>query len=150
MKKHFYLFATTLLAVMSVTLMSCGDDNDEPSGGNIVGTWESDLSKFAVEELDEFYEGGEQLMQFRSDGTMTNVTLKIFKDKWVEAMGGKEEFEITHDTWHIDGNKVITSKVGTYEYKVKGNKLTLTPTSGIIIPVTFTRVSDSRIEKYLH
>ena len=34
--------------------------------------------------------------------------------------------------------------------KVNGNKLTLTPTSGVILPVTLTRVSDSVINKYLN
>ena len=40
MKKQLFLLAAMLLAVMSISLTACGDDNDEPgSGGDIVGTW---------------------------------------------------------------------------------------------------------------
>lgn len=33
MKKYFYLFFVALFATMSVALISCGDDDDEPSAG---------------------------------------------------------------------------------------------------------------------
>jgi hypothetical protein len=34
MKKYLYLFFVALFATMSFTLTSCGDDDDEPNGGN--------------------------------------------------------------------------------------------------------------------
>ena len=34
MKKYLYLLIVALFATMSFTLTSCGDDNDEPNGGN--------------------------------------------------------------------------------------------------------------------
>ena len=34
MKKYLYLFFVALFATMSFSLTSCGDDDDEPNGGN--------------------------------------------------------------------------------------------------------------------
>lgn len=41
MKKHLYLFFVALFATMSVSLTSCGDDDDEPSAG---GKYSCDLT----------------------------------------------------------------------------------------------------------
>ena len=34
MKKYLYLFFVALFATMSFSLTSCGEDDDEPNGGN--------------------------------------------------------------------------------------------------------------------
>ena len=117
-----------LMAVMNLSLTACGDDNDEPSGGDIVGTWECDIS----------------------DGSMVTVSAYILTDAWAQITGDTEEVEIEYDTWRISDDKIISGNGETVKFKLKGNKLTLTPTSGIIIPLTFTRVSDSRINRYLN
>ena len=48
MKKQLFLLAAMLLVVISVSLTTCGDDNDEPSGDDIVGTWECDISRTLI------------------------------------------------------------------------------------------------------
>lgn len=84
MKQFKFLFLALAVALMGMTLASCGDDKDEPSGsgGSIVGTWEYDLSKQMLEEMGEMYKSGEQLIQFRSDGTMITVNAYVYSDAW--------------------------------------------------------------------
>lgn len=150
MKKHFYLYMALLMALMSLTLTACGDDNDEPSGGDIVGTWECDISRTLIDEMSDMYKSGDELIQFRADGSMVTVSAYILTDAWAQITGDTEEVEIEYDTWRISDDKIISGNGETVKFKLKGNKLTLTPTSGIIIPLTFTRVSDSRINRYLN
>lgn len=144
------LFCVALLAAMTISLTACGDDNDEPSGGgDIIGTWECDISRTLIDEMGDIYKSGDELIQFRSDGTMVTVTAMVFTEAWAEIAGMDEDVEIDYDTWRISGDKIISGDDETMKFKVKGNQLTLTPTSGVIIPITLTRVSDSRINKYL-
>ena len=151
MKKQLFLLAAMLLAVMSISLTACGDDNDEPgSGGDIVGTWECDISRTLIDEMSDMYKSGDQLIQFRSDGSMVTVSAYILTDAWAQITGDTEEVEIEYDTWRISDDKIISGNGETVKYKLKGNKLTLTPTSGVIIPFTFTRVNDSHINKYVN
>ena len=150
MKKHFYLYMALLMAVMNLSLTACGDDNDEPSGGDIVGTWECDISQTLIDEMSDMYKSGDELIQFRADGSMVTVSAYILTDAWAQITGDTEEVEIEYDTWRISDDKIISGNGETVKFKLKGNKLTLTPTSGIIIPLTFTRVSDSRINRYLN
>lgn len=150
MKKHFYLYMALLMAVMNLSLNACGNDNDEPSGGDIVGTWECDISRTLIDEMSDMYKSGDELIQFRADGSMVTVSAYILTDAWAQITGDTEEVEIEYDTWRISDDKIISGNGETVKFKLKGNKLTLTPTSGIIIPLTFTRVSDSRINRYLN
>lgn len=151
MKKQLFLLAAMLLAVMSISLAACGDDNDEPgSGGDIVGTWECDISRTLIDEMSDMYKSGDQLIQFRSDGTMVTVNAYVLTDAWVAITGEREEVEVEYGTYRISGDKLISGDGETVKFKLQGNKLTLTPTSGIILPFTFTRVSDSVINKYLN
>mgnify|MGYP002856748034 FL=1 len=144
------LFSFALLAAMTLSLTACGDDNDEPSGGDIVGTWECDISRTLIDEMSDFYKSGDELIQFRSDGTMVTVTAYVLTDEWAQYTDKTEDVEVEYDTWRISGDKIISGDGETVKFKLQGNQLTLTPTSGIIIPLTFTRVSDSRINKYLN
>ncbi len=149
MKQLKFLFLLAV-ALMGISLTACGDDNDEPSGGDIVGTWECDISRTLIDEMSDMYKSGDQLIQFRSDGSMVTVSAYILTDAWAQITGDTEEVEIEYDTWRISDDKIISGNGETVKFKLKGNKLTLTPTSGIIIPLTFTRVSDSRINRYLN
>ena len=81
---------------------------------------------------------------------MVTVSAYILTDAWAQITGDTEEVEIEYDTWRISDDKIISGNGETVKYKLKGNKLTLTPTSGVIIPFTFTRVNDSRINKYVN
>ena len=139
-----------VLLVATVLLTACGDDNDEPSGGDIVGTWECDISRTLIDEMSDMYKSGDQLIQFRSDGTMVTVNAYVLTDAWAAITGEREEVEVEYGTYRISGDKLISSDGETVKFKLQGNKLTLTPTSGIILPFTFTRVSDSVINKYLN
>ena len=151
MKKQLFLLAAMLLAVMSISLTACGDDNDEPgSGGDIVGTWECDISRTLIDEMSDMYKSGDQLIQFRSDGTMVTVMAYVLTDTWVAITGERDDIEVEYGTYRISGDKLISGDGETVKFKLQGNKLTLTPTSGIILPLTFTRVSDSVINKYLN
>lgn len=151
MKKQLFLLAAMLLAVMSISLTACGDDNDEPgSGGDIVGTWECDISRTLIDEMSDMYKSGNQLIQFRSDGTMVTVMAYVLTDTWAAITGERDDIEVEYGTYRISGDKLISGDGETVKFKLQGNKLTLTPTSGIILPLTFTRVSDSVINKYLN
>lgn len=66
MKKIYGILMLTVLAICSVTFVSCGDDDDEedlPSGvsQSFIGTWRINLVEDEYQEWLEF--------QFKSDGT---------------------------------------------------------------------------------
>lgn len=154
MKKYLNILVAVMLAAVSFGLTGCGSDDDEPvsiDSKDLIGTWECDLVKAGVEAMSDFYESGEELMQFRADGTVVAVDVLVLKDDFVFD-GEKVDIDVTYGTWRTDGNKIIFDyddepEIGTF--KVKGNKLELTSTSPIVLTLTFTKVSDSRINKYL-
>ena len=156
MKKHLFLFGAIVLAVMGMTLTSCGDDNDEPGGGDIVGTWEADTPWLSSPGglYDEFYDYIKTYTKFNKDNTYVSVTDMILTDEWVELTGeDKHQIEIDRGSYTISGNNLTTRSY--YDetetslpctYSIKGNKMTV-KTLGMTF--TFTRVSDSMIEQYL-
>lgn len=155
MKKYLTVMVAVMLAAMSLGLSACGDDKDEPKGTNakdLIGTWESDIVRDGVDAMEFFYESGESLIQFRNDGTMVSVNVLVLKDEYVFD-GKKEDIEVEYGTWRVEGDKIYREgEDGAEEvmtFKVKGKALTLTTTSGIIASLTFTKVPDSRINKYL-
>ena len=155
MKKYLSMMVAVMLAAMSLGLSACGDDKDEPKGTNakdLIGTWESDIVRDGVDGMEFFYESGESLIQFRNDGTMVSVNVLVLKDEYVFD-GKKQDIEVEYGTWRVEGDKIYREgEDGAEEvmtFKVKGNDLTLTTTNGIIASLTFTKVPDSRINKYL-
>lgn len=157
MKRYYSLLLLIMMAVVTLGLTACGsDDNDEPEGGDIVGTWSSDLSKEIVEAMSDFYSSGEELIQYRSDGTFVSVFAYTLKPEWAELFDDDEDHvvEVERGKYTTNGNKItLVYSDGKKEidtFSVKGNTLTMTTTAGIIITATFTRVSDSEIEKYLN
>ena len=86
------------------------------------------------------------------DGTMVTVNAYICTDDCAQYTGETEdvEVEVEYNTWRISGDKIISGDGEAVKFKLQGNKLTLTPTSGVIIPFTVTRVNDSRINKYVN
>ena len=63
-----------------------------------------------------------------------------------------DEVIVERGTWKTaDGKLYMTDSEGTETalYNVSGNKLTLTSTSGVIVKMTYTRVADNSIDKYL-
>lgn len=154
MKKHFYLYMALLMAVINLSLTACGDDNDEPGGGSIVGTWEGDyLHGFeSTNGQDGIFESSKGYIKFNDDNTYISVSDIIYTDEWVQTFGGdKYEIEIEHGSYKISGNTItLKDSQQTYSpatFSVKGNKLTIV---ALGLTFTFTRVSDSVINKYLN
>ena len=133
MKKYSYLLIVMLMTLVSVGFASCGDDEDEPKGSDIVGTWQ-------IKDAE-----GETLLQFTKDGKFNEVD--IVSDE------GVDDLYIYHGTYTLSGNKLTINYVYAYEsetvdctYSVKGDQLTITSKEGSNI---LTRVKDSVIERYL-
>jgi len=155
----YYLFVAMMMAVFTTGLTACGDDSDEPEGGDIVGTWSSDLGQEIINAMDGIYSSGEDLIQFKEDGTYVEVSVLNFTKEWADFCADDEDFknpeiEIDRGTYTISGNTLtLYYSDGTKEVctvNIKGKSMTVTTTYGLIISTTFTKVSDSVINKYLH
>ena len=146
------------MAVMTAGLTACGNDNDEPVDGDIVGTWSSDLAQEMINAMGDFYSSGEDIIQFRKDGTYVEVFALHFTKEWADFYADDEDFknpeiEIERGTYTISGD-ILTLYFGDGEkevctFKIKGKSMTVTTTFGLIISTTFTKVSDSVINKDL-
>ena len=139
MKKCYYFLMVMLLTLVSVGFVSCGDDNDEPTGSGIVGTWR--LYSSDASGASGTYGDYDVLMQFTKGGVYNEV----------EIFG--TAVDVYHGTYTVSDNKLTVTYTFLYEtetvectYQIKGDKLTLTTMDGTN---TFTRVKDSVIERYL-
>ena len=137
MKTYIYSLMVLLLTMMAVGFTAC-DDDDEPNGDDIVGTWQYD-NPDETANFDLFY-------QFTKDGVFNRVT------KFHELSYGRRNFVVSSGTYTVSGKKVIISfdhgdEVVSTEnpYSVQGDKLMFI---GGDEPI-FTRVQDSVIEPYL-
>ena len=139
--KKFYLFLSVmLLTLVSVGLVSCGDDKDEPKGSDLVGTWQ-------LKAIDEDGGSYETLVQFTKNGNWNSV--EIYKD------GSEIDIDVERGTYTVSGDRITvkyTEDGKTYTeslgFEVKGDKLMLTY-DDYPVAVVFARVKDSVIEKYL-
>lgn len=141
MKKQLNFILLAVMAVFSITFVSCGNDDDEPNSA-FVGTWHTERVDGSLEPFTE----GITYTQLRSDGTYVEVDVDEEDDN---------AYEVTNGTWSVSDNKLTaTATTGiisgipvTYEIKkVEGDKITL---SFLGTAVYLVRVSDSVIEKYL-
>ena len=146
------------MAVMTAGLTACGDDSDEPDGVDIVGTWSSDLAQEMINAMEDIYSSGEDIIQFRKDGTFVEVSVLHFTKEWADFYANDEDFknpeiEIDHGTYTISGDKLTLDfddgEKDVCTFKIKGKSMTVTTSYGLIISATFTKVSDSVINKYL-
>ena len=154
MKKYYSVLAMLAMMVAALSFTACGgdddDDNTDNSGGNVVGTWVADAQK----ELGIEIEGtsSTHYFQFKEDGSMIAVDVNSYdKSVWGEYTPD-DEVIVERGAWKTaDGKLYMTDNSGTdiALYSVSGKKLTLTSTSGLIAKITYTRVSDSAIDKYL-
>ena len=138
MKQYYYLLMVMLLALVTLGVTACGDE-DDPQDSSIVGTWQLNIA-------DEPGANGTYgtycvLVQFTEDG------------EYFEAEIFSTEYYVYHGRYSVSGDKLTLSYDSGYNtktdeiiYKVKGNKLTLITTYDTS---TFTRVKDSVIEPYL-
>ena len=145
MKKYLSFIAFAMLAVFSLSFVSCSSDDDESepteNSSDIIGTWYDDY-----DNDDDF-----SYIQFKSDGTFIDVESSEDAEKGYWVQRGK---------WSISGDKLmmkVTSSddpfdiwVGTtltYDIiKIEKNKLTMSLWG---ITGTLVRVSDDAIQKYL-
>lgn len=143
MKKYIYSLMVMLLALFTVGLTACSND-DEPKGADIVGTWQYNHPD------DEEYDDYDLYYQFTKDGKFHCVW------KNHEYYYGRPNFVVNHGTYTVSGKKLIVTydsdpdggntEPSGCEYSVKGDKLMLL---GGEYP-TFIRVEDSVIEPYLN
>ena len=140
MAKYIKLLMVALFATMTFALTSCGDDDDEPSTANIVGTWKG-IDKFSVED---YYTVIDSYMQFKSDGKY--IEIDAFDDGDIDIVKG---------TWTLDGNTLTMNANNEYGFtvpytvtvkKITNKELTVTVFG---IERTYKRVTDSEIDKYL-
>ena len=141
MKKQLKFILLAVMAVFSITFVSCGNDDDEPNSA-FVGTWHTERVDGSLEPFTE----GITYTQLRSDETYVEVDVDEEDDN---------AYEVTNGTWSVSDNKLtMTATTGiisgipvTFEIKnVEGDKITL---SFLGTTVYLVRVSDSVIEKYL-
>ena len=136
MAKYLKLFMVALFATLTFTLTSCGDDDDEPSVGNIVGTWKNS--------------GGASLdfgiisyIQFSTDG------------KYVEVDIDEDEIDVIKGTWKLDGNHLNMITYNDFDMEIPSTHTIkkLTDKELIVISFgfeqTYKKVADSEIDKYL-
>ena len=128
------------LALVSVSVTSCGDDKDEPVNSDIVGTWQ-------VKGIDEDGEAYENLVQFTQNGKWHSVEIYYEFDE--------TDVDVEHGTYSVSGNKVIVTYTDdghsisqTFNYEVKGDKLMLSYLDYPVV-ITYIHVNDSVIERYL-
>ena len=107
-KKIFSLLAILFVAFMGVSLVSCGDDDDEKTGGSnesaLIGTWYYDEDDWGIEVI------------FYSD----------HKFEWTEYDDEDEDTE--SGTWSLDGTTVNLKYKGGDKVKMTfdGKKLIYT------------------------
>ena len=136
MAKYLKLFMVALFAALTFTITSCGDDDDEPSVWNIVGTWKNS--------------GGASLdfgiisyIQFSTDG------------KYVEVDIDEDEIDVIKGTWKLDGNHLNMITYNDFDMEIPSTHTIkkLTDKELIVISFgfeqTYKKVADSEIDKYL-
>lgn len=105
MKKIFSIIALSVMAIFSLTFISCSDDDDNKSSNSIVGTWT------LLEEKGE----SDYTVTFKSDGTGYS----------------SEKGESYTFTYSINGNNTliliydIDNETITYKYEIANNGNTL-------------------------
>ena len=134
MKKYLYLLFVALFATMSFSLVSCGDDDDEPNvkNGNIVGTWKVETMKIDNDWWQVDY------VRFKENGTYESVAVVSFM--------GNIDTEKDSGRWSIDGDK-ITMDGQTATIKQLNDKKMVLVLAGASI--TYNKCADSEMNAYL-
>ena len=140
MKKFLFLSMAMIMAILSLGLTACGDDNkDEPKDtkGDLVGTWKMTGSEDGYSYT--------SLVQFTKDGKFYNVEV------WTEH--GETDVDISRGTYTVKDDVITITEnydgeVDTYsvKYQIKGDQLIVTDDGYYM---TYTKAKNSEIEKYL-
>lgn len=129
-----------IVTVCMLSLNSCSDDDGEVLSSDIVGTWKWD--SFNTDETETFF--GEQYIQFGSDGQYIEVG--------IDGFGSEGEVDIIRGQWKQSGNTITVSGNGVPTTTTEITELTDTDLTLVTlgIPMSYKRVADSEIEKYLN
>lgn len=140
MKKYLYQFMVALMAVASFAFVSCSDEEDETLSSDIVGTWKWD--SFNTDETEVLF--GQQYIQFGVDGQWIEVDIR--------GLGSEGEVDIMRGQWRQSGNTITVSGNGVPTTTTEITELTETDLKLVTlgIPMSYKRVADSEIEKYLN
>ena len=140
MKKYLNLFFMAIVTVCMLSLNSCSDDDGEVLSSDIVGTWKWD--SFNTDETETFF--GEQYIQFGSDGQYIEVG--------IDGFGSEGEVDIIRGQWKQSGNTITVSGNGVPTTTTEITELTDTDLTLVTlgIPMSYKRVADSELEKYLN
>ena len=165
MKKFYYFMMAMLMAMTTLSLTACGDDDEEDGpnggGGNIEGTWKGNLTNDWYDEEDaDYIEKAEALIQFKKGGKYVSVTIIHYTKKGIEEIRQYEpnfknpQVEVDNGTYSVNGNKLTTfdseGERDESTFSISGKKLTITYIEdGQEVKMTFTRVDDKEINKYL-
>ena len=137
MKKYFKLLFVAIFATMTLSLASCKDDNDEPKGGDLVGTWMLDQQPLNTEYL-----------QFSSNGDFVKVDVpgEVFDDPFWSA-----GIDVYRGKWSRNGNTINIVYDDGDKFSVKIEKITSTQLHVVVLGIkgVYERVPDSTIDKYL-
>ena len=136
MAKYLKLFMVALFATFTFTLTSCGDDdepNEDVSKSKIIGTWKVNTMQISDSWNQIDYD------RFNEDGSYINVTVVVFE--------GMEDVVKSTGRWSLNGNKItIDGTAGTIK-SISDSKMIVSSPMG---DVTYTRCSDSEMNKYLN
>lgn len=111
MKKNlFNLIAILMIAVMSVSFVSCGSDDDKEESGiseSILGTW--------------------YMLESDSYGWVIHVTMSSIKEYELYKSSGKWKLESAGSAYGytINGNKLTSLDGGTVSVSISGNSMTV-------------------------
>ena len=139
MKKYLSILVAVMLAALSFTLTSCGDDDEDDPQVNydlLIGTWE-ETTPLIVNSGETHYS------KINADGSLVDVSLE------------DGEIEISYSKWTRKGNIIYSTSLEegwediTLEVEIKELTKTEMVLRTIGITQTFKRVPDSTIAPYL-
>ena len=132
MKKYYYLLVVMLMALVSVSFSSCGDD--EPKGSSIVGTW------------NYFEDNGDvTLLQFTKGGQFNEVDL-VADEGVVDIYVYRGKYTVSGDKLTITYVYANESETVDCTFRVNEEELMISSNG---TTKTLLRVDDSVIEEYL-
>lgn len=142
MKKYLSILVAVMLAALSFTLTSCGDDDENEPGETtdntelLIGTWKETTP--SVQQM-----GYTHYSKISNDGIIIDVTIE------------DDEVEIGRSTWTLKDNTIYATSLEpeledlTFEFKILKLSQTELIMSSFGITQTYSRVSDSTLDKYL-
>ena len=131
MKKQFWsILAILFVAMLSINLTSCGDDNDDTpknekiTEASIIGTWKYTKIRSNGGSISQTY-------TFKSDGTYSINWVEVADEEYFGTERGTYEFNVNEMTLTLtttEGEKL--GKHSPLIVKLEGNQLTLTEKDG--------------------